>query len=105
MREGHAALAREWGEWSAPESGEKSSAAADDVGKAAAASKPESAADDLATGIAGVKLDEAPATPSKIMREEPSRPSAGPADQPAAELASEAVESAKPAAADKRAAL
>ena len=104
MREGHAALAREWGEWSAPESGEKSSAVADDVGKAAVASKPSSAADDLAAGVAAMKLDEAPATPSKIMREEPSRAPAS-ADQPAAKPASEPVESAKPAAADKRAAL
>ena len=111
MREGHAKLAREWGEWSGPESGEKSTAVAHDVGKAAAtskpeaASKPDSAADDLAAGVAGVKLDDAPATPSKIMREEPSRAPAASADQPAAKPTSEPVESAKPAAADKRAAM
>lgn len=89
MREGHAKLAREWGEWSAPDSATKSEKVADDVGKAAESNETSATADDLATGLSSVKLDDAPATPSKIMREEPSRP--------------EASESAP--AADKRAAL
>lgn len=102
MREGHAKLAREWGEWS--DSAVKPEAVAEDVGRAAEAQS-DATADDLAAGVAGVKLDDAPATPSKMLREEPARRSTTPADEAVAPASAAAESEKSPAVADKRAAL